>query len=177
MYGLLKLVLPDAIPEKNLIVLDTDVTILNDISLLWKLFEQFNGEQVLGLVENQSDWYVKSTVYNVRPWPALGRGYNTGIMLMDLHRLRAKKFSKLWENTTLYVLKDIFETSLADQDIINAVIKNNTNFVFTINCAWNVQLSDHALSESCYNSTNQINVSYNRFRFFFTKFKSEFIKL
>lgn len=36
------------------------------------------GQQVLGLVENQSDWYLGNLWKNHRPWPALGRGYNTG---------------------------------------------------------------------------------------------------
>ncbi|CAN2387183.1 LARGE xylosyl- and glucuronyltransferase 1, partial [Pristimantis euphronides] len=38
----------------------------------------FSGQQVLGLVENQSDWYLGNLWKNHRPWPAQGRGYNTG---------------------------------------------------------------------------------------------------
>lgn len=158
-YGLLKLILPDAIRESKVIVLDTDVTVLNDITLLWELFNHFNQDQVLGLVENQSNWYIKPSLYSTRPWPALGRGFNSGVMLMDLQKLRAKNFAKLWEHTAAVVLKDILETSLADQDIINAVIKNNPKFVYTIDCVWNVQLSDHALSENCYSNADQLNVS------------------
>ena len=78
---------------------------------------------------------------------------------MDLQRLRANKFTKLWETTAAIVLKDILETSLADQDIINAVLKDNPKFVYIIDCTWNVQLSDHSLSESCFTNVNQINVS------------------
>ncbi|XP_011499396.1 PREDICTED: glycosyltransferase-like protein LARGE1, partial [Ceratosolen solmsi marchali] len=156
-YGLLKLVLPDIIQESKILVLDTDVTILNDISLLWSLFKNFNEEQVLGLVENQSNWYIIPSLFSIHPWPALGKGFNTGVMLMDLQHLREKKFTKLWRSTTVTVLKDILETSLADQDIINAVIKNNPQFIYIINCTWNVQLSDHALSEMCYNTAEKIN--------------------
>lgn len=140
-------------------VLDTDVTVLSDVSLLWKMFENFNNEQALGLVENQSNWYIKSSSYNSRPWPALGKGFNTGVMLMDLKKLRAKGFFDLWESTAVHVLKDILETSLADQDIINAVVKNNPKIVYNIDCTWNLQLSDHTLSEDCYNNVNQLNVS------------------
>jgi glycosyltransferase-like protein LARGE len=111
------------------------------------------------LVENQSNWYIKPSLYSINPWPALGKGFNTGVMLMDLQHLRNKKFTNLWKTTTVIVLKDILETSLADQDIINAVIKNNPKFVYVINCTWNVQLSDHALSEMCYNNAEKINVS------------------
>ncbi|KAL7289788.1 hypothetical protein TKK_0016191 [Trichogramma kaykai] len=159
-YGLLKLILPDSINEEKVIVLDTDVTVLNDISLLWKFFEQFNDNQVLGLIENQSNWYTRTSksVFSSQPWPAVGKGFNTGVMLMNLQKLRAMKFNELWKNTASTVLQYIPKTSLADQDIINAVIKNNPNLVFAIDCTWNVQLSDNALSETCYTNTDQINI-------------------
>ena len=35
-------------------------------------------KQAIGLVENQSDWYLGNLWKNHRPWPALGRGFNTG---------------------------------------------------------------------------------------------------
>ncbi|KAG7234518.1 hypothetical protein INR49_004533 [Caranx melampygus] len=41
-------------------------------------FKACEGQQVLGLVENQSDWYLGNLWKNHRPWPALGRGFNTG---------------------------------------------------------------------------------------------------
>lgn len=79
-YGLLKLTLPKALPPtlKKVIVLDTDVTFATDIAQLWALFQNMKTDQALGLVENQSDWYLGKLWKNHRPWPALGRGYNTG---------------------------------------------------------------------------------------------------
>lgn len=50
--------------------------ILMHNSLWWCLC--VSGQQVLGLVENQSDWYLGNLWKNHRPWPALGRGFNTG---------------------------------------------------------------------------------------------------
>lgn len=80
LYGLMKLVLPGALPPAltRVIVLDTDVTFASDIAELWALFAYFSDEQVIGLVENQSDWYLGNLWRNHRPWPALGRGFNTG---------------------------------------------------------------------------------------------------
>ncbi|XP_015173364.1 PREDICTED: glycosyltransferase-like protein LARGE2 isoform X2 [Polistes dominula] len=157
-YGLLKLILPEAMGERKILVLDTDVTILNDVTILWKMFEKFNPNQTLGLVENQSRWYLKSFLYGQQPWPALGKGFNTGVMLMHLHRLRVSKFRDLWVTTTKRVLGSIQETTLADQDIINAVIKEHPDIVARIDCTWNVQLSDHATSESCYQKGNRLNI-------------------
>ena len=45
----------------------------------------------------------------------------------------------------------MLSTSLADQDIFNAVIKQYPYLVFQLPCQWNVQLSDNTLSDSlCY---------------------------
>ncbi|XP_066592807.1 xylosyl- and glucuronyltransferase LARGE1-like [Prorops nasuta] len=157
-YGLLKLILPDVMKEDKLLVLDTDVTVLNDIIIIWRMFDEFSGEQSIGLVENQSNWYIKSLSYGQKPWPALDRGFNSGVMLMNLQKLRKQKFNEKWEATAKRVLKFIPETSLADQDVINAVIKEYPSIVFKINCTWNIQLSDHTISDTCYQDTNKINI-------------------
>ncbi|GAB1865524.1 Glycosyltransferase-like protein LARGE1 [Camponotus japonicus] len=157
-YGLLKLILPDAIQEDKILVLDTDVTIMSDVYSLWKMFESFSTVEILGLIENQSNWYVKALSYGQRPWPALGRGFNTGVMMMHLRRLRDRKFASLWESVTKRVLGYIPETSLADQDVINAVINEQPNIVHEIDCTWNIQLSDHTISDTCYRDTNRINI-------------------
>ena len=68
-----------------------------DISQLWSLFQGFANSNVLGLVENMSDWYLpeRSMGLEANPWPALGRGVNSGVILMQLKRLRqvSHKFS------------------------------------------------------------------------------------
>ncbi|XP_070168116.1 xylosyl- and glucuronyltransferase LARGE1 isoform X2 [Polyergus mexicanus] len=158
LYGLLKLILPDAMGEDKILVLDTDVTIMSDVYSLWKMFEKFSAVQTLGLIENQSNWYVKPLSYGQRPWPALGRGFNTGVMLMHLRRLRDRKFASSWESVTRRVLEYIPETSLADQDVINAMINEQPNIVYKVECTWNIQLSDHTISDMCYRDTNRINI-------------------
>ena len=160
-YGLLKLILPDAMREDKVLVFDTDVTVLNDVSLLWQMFVEFTNDQAVGLTENQSHWYIKALSYGQRPWPALGQGFNTGVMLMHLQQLRKREFTRLWEAVTKRVLAHIPETSLADQDIINAVIKEHPSMVHKIKCTWNIQLSDHTISDLCYRDTSQINVRYS----------------
>lgn len=157
-YGLLKLILPEVLAVEKVLVLDTDVTVLTDLADLWDIFDQLKNNQMLALVENQSDWYIKMLDNGLRPWPAIGRGFNTGIMLMNLKLLQNKKFLNMWTTVTQNTLKEFFETSLADQDIINAVITENPMIIFTLECIWNVQLSDHTLSDQCYNSAKQIRV-------------------
>ncbi|KAI8488043.1 LARGE xylosyl- and glucuronyltransferase 2 [Branchiostoma belcheri] len=168
-YGLMKLVLTRALPtdlEKaalssgstparprslmsffthsvQVIVLDTDVTFATDIAELWKIFKKFKGKKSIGLVENQSDWYLGKLWKNHRPWPALGRGFNTGVILLHLEKLRGMKWMQMWRLTAERELMSMLSTSLADQDIFNAVIKQHPYLVHKLPCAWNVQLSDN----------------------------------
>ena len=51
--------------------MDTDVILATDIAELWKLFRKMRDRQTLGLVENQSDWYLGKLWRNHRPWSAL----------------------------------------------------------------------------------------------------------
>ncbi|KAG5267463.1 hypothetical protein AALO_G00222050 [Alosa alosa] len=159
-YGLMKLVLTKALPSdlKKVIVLDTDITFATDIAELWAVFHKFKGQQVLGLVENQSDWYLGNLWKNHRPWPALGRGFNTGVILLLLDRLRKLRWEQMWRLTAERELMSMLSTSLADQDIFNAVIKQNPFLVHQLPCFWNVQLSDHTRSEKCYKDVADLKV-------------------
>uniref|UniRef100_A0A8C4S5M5 LARGE xylosyl- and glucuronyltransferase 1 n=1 Tax=Erpetoichthys calabaricus TaxID=27687 RepID=A0A8C4S5M5_ERPCA len=159
-YGLMKLVLTKTLPPalERVIVLDTDITFATDIAELWAVFHKFKGQQVLGLVENQSDWYLGNLWKNHRPWPALGRGFNTGVILLLLDRLRKLKWEQMWRLTAERELMSMLSTSLADQDIFNAVIKQNPFLVYQLPCFWNVQLSDHTRSEKCYKDVSDLKV-------------------
>lgn len=157
-YGLLKLIFPDALSQDKVLALDTDITVLTDISLLWDEFDNFKNNNMIGLVENQSNWYIKKLSYGQSIWPAIGRGFNTGIMLMNLKKLREFNFNKIWTKITQQVLMEVHETILADQDIMNSVIKKYSDIVVTLDCVWNVQLSDHTLSETCYKNSKQIKI-------------------
>ncbi|NP_001277702.1 xylosyl- and glucuronyltransferase LARGE2 isoform 3 precursor [Mus musculus] len=152
LYGLMKLVLPSILPPSlaRVIVLDTDVTFSSDIVELWALFDHFSDKQVVGLVENQSDWYLGNLWKNHRPWPALGRGFNTGVILLWLDRLQQTGWEQMWKVTAKRELLTLMATSLADQDIFNAVIKEHPHLVHPLPCVWNVQLSDHTRAERCY---------------------------
>ncbi|KAK3932404.1 LARGE xylosyl- and glucuronyltransferase 2 [Frankliniella fusca] len=159
-YGLMKLTLPKVLPSnlKRVIVLDTDVTFATDIAELWKIFSQLRDKQAIGLVENQSDWYLGKLWKNHRPWPALGRGYNTGVILLELEKLRKMGWGQLWRLVAEKDLTTLLSTSLADQDIFNAIIKTHPDLVYNLPCQWNVQLSDNTRSEHCYTEVTDLKV-------------------
>ncbi|CAB4027837.1 LARGE xylosyl- and glucuronyltransferase 2, partial [Paramuricea clavata] len=115
----------------------------------------------VGLVENQSDWYLGKLWKNHKPWPALGRGFNTGVMLLDLNKLRELNWMSIWRLTAERELSTFLATSLADQDIFNAVIKKHPYLVQKLPCGWNIQLSDNMRSESietCYAEVSNLKV-------------------
>ncbi|XP_042341153.1 LARGE xylosyl- and glucuronyltransferase 2 [Plectropomus leopardus] len=159
-YGLMKLTLTKALPSdlSKVIVLDTDITFATDIAELWGIFTKFTDKQVIGLVENQSDWYLGNLWKNHKPWPALGRGFNTGVILLYLERLRRIGWEQMWRLTAERELMSMLSTSLADQDIFNAFIKQNPVLVHQLPCFWNVQLSDHTRSEQCYTEVSDLKV-------------------
>lgn len=159
-YGLMKLTLTKALPPhlSKVIVLDTDITFATDVAELWGIFRKFTDKQVIGLVENQSDWYLGNLWKNHKPWPALGRGFNTGVILLYLDRLRKLGWEQMWRLTAERELMSMLSTSLADQDIFNAFIKQNPVLVHQLPCFWNVQLSDHTRSEQCYTEVSDLKV-------------------
>ncbi|KAA3676325.1 glycosyltransferase-like protein LARGE [Paragonimus westermani] len=114
-YGLAKIILTDILPQtlEKVIFLDCDLLMNADISQLWAHFDQFLSRQVIGLAENQSPWYVMRQSSMV--WPAIGSGYNTGVMLLHLERLRRLPWNHLWRNTTTETLKFLPYAPLADQ--------------------------------------------------------------
>lgn len=71
-------------------------------------------------------------------------------MLLNLEVLKKIDWPKLWTHVTKRNSFIYGTTKLADQDIINAVIKENHHLVYEVPCVWNTQLSDHTLSYNCY---------------------------
>ncbi|VDO92043.1 unnamed protein product [Soboliphyme baturini] len=116
--GLLKLTVPSILPQdlKKVILLDTDLIFLSDIGILWDVFDRFNSKQCLGIAENLSDWYLrKNTSGTTIRWPAKGRGFNTGIVLMHLEKLRVLSWTSLYTRVAEENLKFFNFTHLADQ--------------------------------------------------------------
>ncbi|UXI15086.1 heat shock protein [Sarcoptes scabiei] len=159
-YGLMKLILPKYLPPSlsKIIVLDTDITFATDVAELWKIFSKMTSQSI-ALVENQSDWYLGKLWKNHNPWPALGRGFNTGVMLLNLQQIRDFNWSAIWKMIAEKELLSMLSTSLADQDIFNAIIKQYPQIVYKLPCQWNVQLSDNSLSDSlCYAEVQDLKI-------------------
>lgn len=98
-------------------------------------------------MENESNWYFDTA----KRWPALGRGYNTGVMLLDLTKIRYNvDWTLLWQSAVNNNIPRLKQTTLADQDVINAIIKEYPKIVYNISCQYNVQMSTKTLAKGCY---------------------------
>ncbi|XP_032139366.1 LARGE xylosyl- and glucuronyltransferase 2 isoform X4 [Sapajus apella] len=82
----------------------------------------------------------------------------SGVILLRLDRLRQAGWEQMWRLTARRELLTLPATSLADQDIFNAVIKEHPGLVRPLPCVWNVQLSDHTLAERCYSEASDLKV-------------------
>lgn len=141
----------------------------------------FPNDKGLGLVENQSDWYLPGLLWRShKPWPALGRGFNTGVILMNLEILRNLDWHEMWLRQTEKDLIVEHSTSLADQDIFNSVIRSHPWIVETLPCTWNLQLSENSRRDLCplfnpgvihFNSPTKMNSQGTTVNRFHTQFK------
>lgn len=84
--------------------------------------------------------------------------YNTGVILLDLNKLRELGWGQMWRLIAEKDLMTHYTTSLADQDIFNAIIKQHPYLVINLPCQWNVQLSDNTRSELCYTEVTDLKV-------------------
>ena len=157
-YAMTKLILPSILPDtlRNVLFLDSDLIVTDDIGHLWSILKTMKKRRkLLGLVENQSDWYLNA---KYKPWPAIGRGFNSGVMLLDLKLMRERDWKKIWQTAAKEGFVKHDKTQLADQDIINAAAKREGNIVHILPCVWNVQLSERTLSDNCYKASHHFKI-------------------
>uniref|UniRef100_A0A0M3JTP4 Glycosyltransferase-like protein LARGE (inferred by orthology to a C. elegans protein) n=1 Tax=Anisakis simplex TaxID=6269 RepID=A0A0M3JTP4_ANISI len=202
-FGLLKLTLADILASnvRKVVVLDTDLLFVEDVSKLWQYWSLIaaNSSHIFGLVENLSDWYLNNNNNNKswyssnrKPWPAWvnasfifhvdmflkmitlfydsrnnndenskyvkNRGFNTGVMLMDLEKLRQMNWTYLWKEVANENLKEFGATQLADQDIINAVISKKPEMVHKLPCEWNFQMGYQSKQNLCAAKISELKV-------------------
>lgn len=145
-HGLLKLVFLSILPMDKVILMDTDMLALGDIRHLWQALEtmeSYADKPLFGMVENQSDWYLKSLPEGHMVWPAVGRGFNSGLILANLKELRLRNWHQLWRRVAEVELVSHLVAPLADQDIFNAVIRSQPSIVRRLPCSFNLQLNDN----------------------------------
>lgn len=119
----------------SVIYVDTDVLFLRPPEDLWEYFNNFNNTQIAGMVREcepstSNCWYNKQLSHPyVQPY-----GVNSGVMLMNLTRMRNLK----WENELISIYND-YNSKIAygDQDILNIYFHRHMKSLFFLSCDWN----------------------------------------
>ncbi|EGT59481.1 hypothetical protein CAEBREN_08278 [Caenorhabditis brenneri] len=153
-YGLTKLLIPEIMSDNvgKVMYVDIDIVFRSDIFYLWQKFRDFNNQQSIGMIENLSDWYLnKDGKKSV--WTARGRGFNSGIIMFDLDKLREENFKEKWRSVANKYLKIHGKTTMSDQDIFNAYVHDYPNQIKTLPCEYNFQLGNLAKSEELCHET------------------------
>ena len=137
----------------KLIFLDIDVQFSADIRELYEQFGKFNPEAVIGIAYEQQPVYRhilheyrtkldNKTALGLPPpegWP----GFNSGVLLMDLHKMRESViYNSLLKSDKIDTIckKYFFSGHLGDQDFYTVVSFQFKHLFHVIPCNWNRQL-------------------------------------
>jgi len=147
--------LPDILPSdiSKVIFIDIDTEFRDSIDRLDQHFDSFDSQQLMGLAPELSPVY-RHILYlyrNKHKTTLLGEpkghgfpGFNSGIVLMKLERLRKSElFRSLMTNATLLeslVTKYSFKGHLGDQDFYTLVGMEHPELFYILPCNWNRQL-------------------------------------
>ncbi|KAG0699484.1 Xyloside xylosyltransferase 1 [Chionoecetes opilio] len=140
---------------ERVILMDIDIKVKGDVAELHSHFERFTPSNVIGMTPEQSPVYrhLLSVYRRHHPNTTLGGppseggfpGYNSGVVLIDINKLRDSQIiksylerSKLEERTKHYS----FQGHLGDQDLYTLIALDHPDLFYSLPCGWNRQLCD-----------------------------------
>ncbi|CAF0878639.1 unnamed protein product [Adineta ricciae] len=145
-------ILPENI--SRVIMFDIDLRFDDDIQHLYKLFDQFNQSQIVGIARENQPVY-RHLLWSYRqenPHTLLGNpppngttGFNSGVLLLDLSKIRQSTlFNSYLENASLIqhlIHKYHFNhPHLGDQDFYTLLSFEHRDLFYILPCHWNRQL-------------------------------------
>ena len=147
-------VLHKFLPETldRVVTFDIDIKFNASVADLYKHFSLFSPSNILGLAYEQQPTYLHYTEQYrashpetpVGGPPPLGRpGLNSGVMLVDLARLRGSDiYNRMLEPEPLKQLteKYSFQSNLGDQDFYTLLSFEYPELFYVLPCHWNRQL-------------------------------------
>uniref|UniRef100_A0A8C6UEW5 Glucoside xylosyltransferase 1 n=1 Tax=Neogobius melanostomus TaxID=47308 RepID=A0A8C6UEW5_9GOBI len=162
-----RLFLPLILQEvDSLLYVDTDILFLQPVEDIWALLSRFNLSQLAAMAPEHEEprigWYNRFARH-----PYYGRtGINSGVMLMNMTRIRAKYFKNdmtavplSWEETLMPLLQKYkLNITWGDQDLLNVIFHFNPENLFVFPCQWNYR-PDHCIYGSNCQTAEQQGVS------------------
>ncbi|XP_046380185.2 glucoside xylosyltransferase 1-like [Haliotis rufescens] len=137
-----RLFLPTLLTDVDaLIYVDTDILFLSPLEGIWSFFQLFNSTQLAALAPEHEDaaagWYNRFARH-----PYYGElGLNSGVMLMNLTRLR----ESVWLPSLIEYYKEYkLKIAWGDQDLINIYFHYFPEQLYVFGCDWNYR-ADHCM--------------------------------
>lgn len=143
-------VLPETV--RRVIITDTDLKFMADVRELEDMFDSFSPSQVIGLAHDAQPVYhhIFSGYWSRNPGTRVGApppnglpGFNSGVMLQDLEKMRTSDAYKKVLNPRLVsdlAAKYFFKGHLGDQDLYSLLVVEHEELFYTLPCNWNRQL-------------------------------------
>ncbi|KAM9759477.1 glucoside xylosyltransferase 2 [Menidia menidia] len=136
----------------SLLYVDTDVLFLRPMDDIWTFLRSFNGTQLAAMAPEHEvpkiGWYSR---FARHPYYGV-TGVNSGVMLMNLTRIRSTLFKNSmipgglsWEDL-LHPLYQKYKNHITwgDQDLLNIIFHYNPECLFVFACQWNYR-PDHCM--------------------------------
>ncbi|XP_064347851.1 glucoside xylosyltransferase 1 isoform X6 [Camelus dromedarius] len=136
----------------SLLYVDTDILFLRPIDDIWSLLKKFNSTQIAAMAPEHEEprigWYNRFARH-----PYYGKtGVNSGVMLMNMTRMRRKYFKNdmtavrlRWGDILMPLLKKYkLNITWGDQDLLNIIFFHNPESLFVFPCQWNYR-PDHCI--------------------------------
>ncbi|XP_056384270.1 glucoside xylosyltransferase 2 isoform X2 [Hyla sarda] len=150
----------------SLLYVDTDVLFLRPLDDIWAFLKHFNDTQLAAMAPEHEvpkiGWYSRFARH-----PFYGTtGVNSGVMLMNLTRIRKQQFKNnmipaglTWEEM-LHPLYQKYKNYITwgDQDLLNIIFYFNPENLFVFPCQWNYR-PDHCMYGSNCKSAEEDGVS------------------
>nr|XP_057942099.1 glucoside xylosyltransferase 1-like isoform X2 [Doryrhamphus excisus] len=136
----------------SLLYVDTDVLFLQPVEDIWALLAEFNASQLAAMAPEHEEprigWYNRFARH-----PYYGQtGVNSGVMLMNMTRLRETFFKNditdvalKWSEMLMPLLQKYkLNITWGDQDLLNIIFHHNPESLYVFPCQWNYR-PDHCV--------------------------------
>ncbi|MBN3322370.1 GXLT1 xylosyltransferase, partial [Atractosteus spatula] len=136
----------------SLLYVDTDILFLQPVDEIWSFLSEFNSTQIAAMASEHEEprigWYNRFARH-----PFYGKtGVNSGVMLMNMTRIRQKHFKNdmttvhlHWDELLMPLLRKYkLNITWGDQDLLNIIFHHNPESLFVFPCQWNYR-PDHCI--------------------------------
>ncbi|XP_019738627.1 glucoside xylosyltransferase 1 isoform X2 [Hippocampus comes] len=137
---------------ESLVYVDSDILFLQPVDRLWDFLSRFDSAQLAAMAPEHEEpriaWYSRFARH-----PFYGRtGINSGVMLMNLTRMRSMFFKNdmtsvglRWEELLMPLLQKYkLNITWGDQDLLNIIFHYNPELLLEFPCQWNYR-PDHCI--------------------------------